>query len=466
VNLSLKLFDPNSLSIYVLIGAGSVVILSIMVFLIVLSLRSRINPLRRAKRQFERARYERALASIAIALKKSPENREALLLRADAETALQRYKDAASDYYRLINLKKPGDGIDTLDIKQKLLLPLYRAESLLELHTLCREILKTERTSPEALYYLGLLYIGQMYYDEARKKLDAVVRNRPNMGEAHFTLGVVYCQIGRFEEALQAFARAIDLDNRALYQVCCAATHFFKGDYRRSLEILKTVPQHEEAFEKTGQFQFALKLKAFCNCRLGRHDHALPLLQVMYNLRQQKVHHGVKLYNRDGRVKPNSSEFNGYYRLKEVAAEEGKVQWPAKHTHHILDLEGLSRVTEPAIDLGFAMVQAGSLDTASNLLTRIREEHPEVIGLGRIVDLIEEEQERLHSAQCDDPSRWRSKSTERVVRGKGSGYRLWEYLDEWERHAVRPFQLLIISDLTARRMLSPHVLFGHDRTHR
>jgi tetratricopeptide (TPR) repeat protein len=465
MDFSLGLFDPKGSSIYVLIGAGSVIILSIVVFLALVPLRSKVNPMRRARRNFDRAKYERALVLLALVLERNPENRQALLMRADAEKALGRFSDAARDYYRLIHLKKPGDGIDVLDVKKRLLGALYREQSLLELHTTCSEILKTETTSPEATYYMGLLYLGQMYYDRAAKTLHALVRNRPNMDEAHFALGLCHVQRSAHDDAARALNRALSLRENMLYRICAASTYYFAGNYRRSLDMLRTVPQRPDSFDKLKQYLFSLKLRAFCHYKTGRYERAVQLLQVYYNHGKREGGSAAVLYSRDGSLQAAapaqraSSGFDDYYRLREVAAEEGVRKVPG-NTRRIHDLEGLTRITEAAIDLGFAMVQAGFLREAIRHLTRVRSEHPEILGLGRVLHLLEAETERERALEGDDPGRFRAESTERVVKGGGRGFKLWEYLEEWEQNAIRPYQLLVISDFTASKMLSPRILSG------
>jgi tetratricopeptide (TPR) repeat protein len=465
MDFSLGLFDPKSSSIYVLVGAGSVIILSIVVFLILVPLRNKMNPMRRAGRNYDRARYERALVLLALELERNPENRQALLMRADAEKALGRFPDAARDYHRLIHLKKPGDGIDVLDVKKRLLEPLYREQSLLELHTTCSEILKIEATSPEATYYMGLLYLGQMYYDRAARVLAALVRNRPNMAEAQFALGLSQLQRSAFDDAVRALNRALSLLESTLHRICTASAYYFAGNYRQSLDMLRTVPQRQDSFDTLKQYLFSLKLRAFCHYKTGRYERAVQLLQVYYNHGKREGGTAAALYTRDGSlqaVAPNesvSSDFGDYYRLKEVAAEEGVRRVPG-NTRRIHDLEGLTRITEAAIDLGFAMVRAGLLREATEHLTRVRSEHPEILGLGRILHLLEVERERESALEGNDPGRFRAKSTERVVKGGGRGFKLWEYLEEWERNAIRPYQLLVISEFTASKMLSPRILSG------
>lgn len=469
VNLSISLFDANSFSIYILIGAGSVVIASIVILFMVLSLKNRINPLRRARRQYEKGRYQKVLIALALELEKNPGNRDALLLKADTENKLERFDDAAKDYYHLIRVKEPGDGIDVLSVKKKLLLPLYMVESLLELHTLCVEILKAESNCPEALYYLSLLYIGQMYFDRAAETLRSLIHNRPRMGGAHFALGLSDAQRGKYADAISSLNRSLEISANNLYLLCSAASYYFKGDYSACSDRLRKIPQRMEAFEKEKQYLFSLRLRAFCNYRLGRFERAVHLLQLVYNLVKRNKPTSPGLYNSRGIVQKGDAEetessvFDDYYRLREIAAEEGGVVPPPQQPLGLLDLKGLSRSTEAGIDLCFAMIRAETLEDARDLLSDLKRDYPEVLGLKRLIDLIDEERERMASVKTDTPHVVRAKSTERVIRGKGRGFRLWEYMEEWERKAIRPYQLLIIAGFTSRRMLSPNVLFSKRR---
>jgi len=43
---------------------------------------------------------------------------------------------------------------------------------------------------------------------------------------------------------------------------------------------------------------------------------------------------------------------------------------------------------------------------------------------------------------------------------KKTSFSLPQYVNEWEKNAIKPYQLLIISDLVSRKQLSPVMLFG------
>ena len=469
MNLSFALFDVNSYGIYTLIGAGSVVIAALLVFLLVLSLKRRINPLKRAMKQYDRGRFEKAMLLIAVELDKNPDNRVALLLRADTEVSLGRYDEAARDYQFLIQVKKTGDDIDVLQVKKRLLRPLYNIESLLELYTLCTEILKEEAACPEAQYYLSLLYIGQTYFDVASETLSALVHNRPNMREAFFALGLSDVQRGRYVEAITSFDRCLEIRKDNLGILCQAASLYFNGEYSACSDRMRKLPQRSEAFSDRKQYLFSLRLRAFCYYRMGRFDRAVHLLQLVYNMVKQKQPSKAVLYNNSGMMQKEEETgestplFDEYYRLLEVAAEQGKKLPPPRKPSGMLDLNGLYRSTEAGLDLCFAMLREGALEQARDLMADLRKQQPEVLGLKRLAQLMDEERERTISMQRDAPHKLRSSSTERVIRGKGRGYKLWEYVEEWERRAVRPYELLIITGFTSRKMLSPGILLSKRR---
>jgi hypothetical protein len=179
---------------------------------------------------------------------------------------------------------------------------------------------------------------------------------------------------------------------------------------------------------------------------------------------RQKTSLRGTVYDYSGRLtreeETGDSLFDEYYRLREVAAEHGSTVPPPKKTGGLLDLKGLFRSTEAGLDLCFAMFRAGSLEESRSLMADLKKQQPEVLGLKRLIDLIDEEMERIRSMQPGAVQSLRSASTERVIRGKGRGFKLWEYIEEWERRAVRPYELIIITGFTSRKMLSPGILLS------
>ncbi|MHA2061757.1 MAG: hypothetical protein ACW963_05655, partial [Candidatus Sifarchaeia archaeon] len=251
---------------------------------------------------------------------------------------------------------------------------------------------------------------------------------------------------------------------------------YINGNYASSLEILRSIPQREEVFALGKQYLYAIRLRGFCNYRLGAYDKAINLFRLNchylknYNKVMRKAEHTkTGIYNEYGAVKGDNlpetederenavSVFENYFRLKEVALEEGEIERISAATRRILDIEGFSRETEVEMDLGFAMLKADALDDAFQFFEKMRSEHPEVLGLKRLVHLVED---ALKAAEDESAQSVEKKSTEKIVKGKERRYKLWEYIEEWENNSIRPYQLLITFDLTAKRQLSPLVLFG------
>ncbi len=464
----LRVIGLSDLNIYQLAGAGAIVAVAILSLLIFLSLKKRINPFKRARKFFDRKNYEKALVALSLELRKNPDNRQALFMKANVALQMEQFENAARDYFRLIDLKKPGDGIETFKVKEKLLLPLYKQERLLELHRLCKEILHVERYNAEAQYYLALLYIGQMYYHEAVKILEALIRNRPQMHQAIFVYALALIQSRKYDRAIELIQRSVQLNDTPVYKLAFAAAHYMNGNYTNSLDILRSIPQREEVFASGKQYSYAIRLRGFCNYRLGSYDKAINLFRFNCNY-LKRFHKKTGIYNEYGVVmqdnlpdsdnerKEEVSTFEDYFRLKEVAIEEGKFEGFSTATQRILDIEGFSRETEAEIDLGFSMLKAEALDDAFKFFKKMHSEHPEILGLKRLIQLIEE---TLKAAKGGSAQRVEQRSTEKIVKGKEKRYHLWEYIEEWANNSIRPYQLLIAFDLTAKRQLSPLVMFG------
>jgi tetratricopeptide (TPR) repeat protein len=418
-------------------------------------------------------------------LKKNPFDREALRLRAEIEVQLGQYSEAAKDYYQLLYLKTPGDGVDSFEIKQKLLLPLYHTGHLIELYTLCQELLRRERENPQALYYLSLIYLGQRYYREATKHLEVLVRNRPGFYEGLFAYAVSVLQDKKFDEAYRYITKALEIKDSILYRLCKAAVLYLSGNFVDCTRTYDTLPGNVSGFDNKKQYLFALKLGAMCFLKSGDHQRAINLFRRRYEALQEKIssekplHRASKpvIYDERGKVKFRSdgekqekrqsklSNFTEYFTLKEVALEEGIVAsvfqaFPPKR--RILDLEGFSPVTEGGIDLAFSMVRGGLFDEAIALLRTLKNEHPEILGVGKLIDMVEERKELIERTATHSPidAEKLRESTERIIKKKKRRYELWEYLEEWEKNAIKPYDLLLVAGLISTKRLEPSVLFG------
>jgi len=480
----------SSSSLGIIAGVGGVIALSIIFYFFSLYLKKKINPFKSAVKYYNRENLNKALLFLAIELENNSSNKEAFLLKADIEAQSGFYDEAVKDYFRLLHFKQAGDGIDVFEVKKRLLNPLYLQESLLELHTLCKEILFIEPNNPEALYYLALLYIGQLYYREASSVLKKLVSNRPRMHNALFAYAVCLVQDKKFDRALAHINSAIELSDCYLYQLTASAVNYLQENYSEALDISASIPQKEKAFENRRQYLFAMKLKAVCNYMQGRYKKASGIFRLLYNTRckekdqkdtgqyqEESLATATLLYNEYGRVKQtvqndikkgeqgSDSVFRDYYKLKEVAVEEGKISMlrTPPSLNRILDIEGFSTETLAAVDLGFSMVKAGLLKDSCDFLQKVCLEHPEVLGLKKVIALIEERQKVMSAGEKGSvkSGTYEEESTQSVIRRKNRKYELRDYMDKWEKSVIKPYQLIIAAGFTSKKQLSPVVMFGN-----
>jgi tetratricopeptide (TPR) repeat protein len=459
-------------------GLGVALVVVIAAVWISLFLRRKLNPFRRAKQQYETGNLKKAFSFLLVELEKNPQSKQALLMKADILLELGEYREAESWYYRLIDLKRPGDGIDIFEIQKRLLKPLYHQQKLLDLFNLARELLRMEKNCPSALYYLGLLYMGQLYYREAKKILDRLISVRPRMHEALFAHAVALNQLNELEGALVSLKQAVKVHEEILYNLVLAFTYYNIGNYTESGNILKAINLRFNTFGEEGQYLFALRLSAFCDMKLGRWEEAVDQFRELYDiigerkggLTHQKLSpEDITLYSEFGRKREiaaragadqkcmDNSIASEYYKLKEFLIEERKDSSVPRESlassSRFLDIEGLNSKTWAALDLGLAMVSGNMLDTAIEFFEKLKNTYPELVGLKRLIGLIRNtKKEENGKSQVSQEQRG-------ALGARARGRGLDDYLEEWEKGGVRPYSLILIAGFSTKKQLSPLILF-------
>ena len=511
----------------------SIIIGFTIVLIVIIRLRKIINPLKKAKALRAKGNNVRALVYVDFFLEKYPLSKEGLLLKADIETDLGLYPQAEGDYFRVLYSKTKGDGIDSFEIKKRLLKTLFEQDKIYQTFELAREILSRERTSAEALFYLSLIYMGQLYFREADKILKRLTLNRPKMAEAFYLQAVNFVQLRMFTDAMASINRAIELDEeKKIYHLVKAAIGYFDENYSLADEELKKLSDKRENYETVKRYLFYLKLNAMVNYRLRYYDRATLIFRIAVDLVSKekssyregegRVYSGKNIaqekkgfvYGENGKLKsekqgvfqkgsmlssvnfqdslnrvdpenPNlnpdlnpvedyerrmglrkniSPEIEEYLRLKEVAIEEGKTELIAKRNIHdpfqLLDIDGLTDRTWLYMSYGFALAKGSQYKQSRDFFVKMRKDHPEIIGLKRIIDLLNEKIEDSKTAKITlEGIRKRS---ETLMDKKKKRYELWEYIQEWEKRIVRPYDLMEVSGYSTRKLLNPAILFKKD----
>lgn len=69
-----------------------------------------------------------------------------------------------------------------------------------------------EDASPQIMYHIGRLYLNDGSTEQAVEKLEAAIREVPNHSNAHYSLGVAYFRLERYEESLSEFRAVLELN--------------------------------------------------------------------------------------------------------------------------------------------------------------------------------------------------------------------------------------------------------------
>jgi hypothetical protein len=444
-----------------------------------------LNAYRKAVTQYEKKNFGKARFYIAIELQRHPSHRQATLLKARIDAQRGAYREAEEQFFRLIDLKKPGDGIDVLEIKTELLDSLFAQRKLYDTYNLCKGILAVSHTNARALYYMGLIYLGQLYFREAEEILTLLIKNRPGHQEALCAAGVAAAQRGDYERAEGFMKKSLDIVKKPLYTLLYAGICFFLEKYAQALSLLESSGSDQKYFEKKEQLLFSLRLKAFCQYKRAHYEEAAAQFKKIMSMlyedagRTPQQNNKITTYNEFGRFQKTSSiekekessmqnsAIRDYYRLKEVAIEAGKGalfnREKTSFSARLLDIEGLSSKTFTALDVGFSLVSGGHYSDAKAFFQEVQERHPEVIGLKRVVEMINDKvHEDTIGIEQKEGLREVEKSTKKIIQKKARRFELWEYVEAWEKTVIRPYHLLRAGGYTARVQLKPSLLKTKD----
>jgi type IV pilus assembly protein PilF len=117
-----------------------------------------------------------------------------------------------------------------------------------------KELLVALRHDPEnadAHYTLGFIYQGRRLMEKAQEHLLTAVRLRPDFSDAFNNLGTLYLELGRYDEAIAMFRKALANMTYATPYLAYGNlgwAHFKKGDLRQAVRDLQTALFHNPKF--------------------------------------------------------------------------------------------------------------------------------------------------------------------------------------------------------------------------
>jgi len=119
-------------------------------------------------------------------------------------------------------------------------------------------VTKSSGDKPEAMYQLGRYYQGQNRFDEAVNAYMKALNADAGFVEARNGLGVVYSRQGKYREAIEAFQLAIEQAPKAAHLYSnMGYAYYLQGQYAQSVKALQQAtaldPNNQRALNNLGQ---------------------------------------------------------------------------------------------------------------------------------------------------------------------------------------------------------------------
>jgi Flp pilus assembly protein TadD len=119
-------------------------------------------------------------------------------------------------------------------------------------------VTKSSNDRPEAMYQLGRYYQGQNRFDEAVNAYLKALNADANFVEARNGLGVVYSRQGKYREAIDEFQAAIQQAPKAAHlYINMGYAYYLQGQYAESVKALQQAtaldPSNQRALNNLGQ---------------------------------------------------------------------------------------------------------------------------------------------------------------------------------------------------------------------
>jgi tetratricopeptide (TPR) repeat protein len=128
--------------------------------------------------------------------------------------------------------------------------------------------------NPKAWLGLGIAYIQQKRFSEARTPLERSVQLDPNLAEAEYQLGLVAKNVSTLEEAIQHFQRAVELEPKHAKALWSLGNLYLQsGDLVRAQENLQAAEAIDPNSPET-EYDLALALTKQGKPDMARHHFA------------------------------------------------------------------------------------------------------------------------------------------------------------------------------------------------
>jgi len=205
----------------------------------------KLNPFNRGKKFLDEGKINEAIIEFTKVIEKEPNNYIAHYNLANLYLKQNVLLKAEEHFNKVLEIGKFTEDITRLNILQQLVIIKYDLKRYEEAYFTAKEILEITSADFIANYYIGLIFAGQKFYDEAIKYFKMASKSRPNDINSKINLGLCYTQICEINLAIEEFdnARKIAPENEKIL-LFLGIAFFISESYKIAiqyiLKILKT----------------------------------------------------------------------------------------------------------------------------------------------------------------------------------------------------------------------------------
>lgn len=211
----------------------------------------RINPFNRGIKLLEEGNIDEAILEFTRAVEKDPKNYVAHFKLAHLYLQKDVLLKAEEHFKQVLEIGKFNEEIKRLDILQQLAKIQFNLKKYEELLFTLKEIFAIFSSDYTANYYLGLLYAGQLIYEEAIKYFQKAIKARPADINTRINLALCYVQIGQIDSAIKELEEAVkNAPENEKAKFFLAITLFMAKGYKKAIDFFLTVLKSSQDKER------------------------------------------------------------------------------------------------------------------------------------------------------------------------------------------------------------------------
>lgn len=196
--------------------------------------------------------------------------------------------DEAVAVYQALYQTRPKD----IQVKKKYIELLIQAKRFDQARQLDNEILNAAPDDSDALLFRSEMQISDGHFAEAIATLQALIKNNPDNGEAHYALGVALKDQGNLNGAEEEWREALRLNPNLLSAERAIADSAMEQGDMRTLQVAATQLIRLQPASPQGY-----ALRALSNINLKQYDQAAAAIQKAIEVAPQSAYGYVQLGN-------------------------------------------------------------------------------------------------------------------------------------------------------------------------